>query len=175
MEYEGDMQNAASGAGSVRGFTLIELMVTIAVLAVIMAIAVPSFTRQIQSGRAEMAADGLKRAVASARAMASQTGRRTTITINAAVTGCGSKAAWAITQGTQLLACVSNIDFSKRYEGATLDSTAGATLVFGPSGLSAGLSGDAGNLDSVTYRFVSGSVRKAVTIDAGGVVGVSDA
>ncbi|MET1490565.1 Tfp pilus assembly protein FimT/FimU [Uliginosibacterium paludis] len=169
------MRHKLSCARAGAGFTLIELMVTIAVLAVIMAIAVPSFTRQIQSGRAEMAADGLKRAVASARALASQTGRRTTLTINGVVTDCGDKAAWAITQGGALVSCVSTTDFSKRYEGATLDSTASVTLVFGPSGLSAGLSGAAGNLDSVTYRFVSGSVRKAVTIDAGGVVGVSDA
>ncbi len=169
------MLRGRSSAGVSAGFTLIELMVTIAVLAVIMAIAIPSFTRQIQSGRAEMAADGLKRAVASARALASQTGRRTTLTINGAVTGCGDSAAWAITQGGGLVSCLSATDFSKRYEGATLDSTASVTLVFGPSGLSAGLSGTSGSLDSVTYRFVSGSVRKAVTIDAGGVVGVSDA
>jgi type IV fimbrial biogenesis protein FimT len=165
----------ASSHRASRGFTLIELMVTIAVLAILLAIAVPSFTRQIQSGRAEMAADGLKRAVASARALASQTGRHTTVTINGVVSGCGSKAAWAITQGGSLVACVSNADFSKRYEGATLDSTVSATLIFGPSGLSAGLSGDSGSLDSVTYRFVAGNVRKAVKIDAGGVVEVGDA
>lgn len=169
------MRRLRCSARKSTGFTLVELMVTIAVLAVIMAIAVPSFNSQIQSGRAEMAADGLKRTVASARALASQTGRRTTVTINGSVTGCGTKAVWAITQGSELVSCLSDADFSKRYQGAMLDSNASVTLVFGPSGLSAGLSGESGRIDSVTYRFVAGSVRKLVTIDAGGVVGVSNA
>lgn len=160
--------------GRQTGLTLIEMMVTLVVLAIVLSIAIPSFTKQIQAGRAEMAADGLKRTIASARALAAQTGKRTSVKINGAVTGCGDSAVWAVTQGSTLISCLSTTDFAQRYEGAVLDSTVEVDLVFGPSGLSTGLSNASGSLASVTYRFVSGSQGKAVKIDAGGAVELSD-
>lgn len=147
-----------------RGFTLIEMLVTIAVLAVLLAVAVPSFTSQIQSGRAQMAADGLKRAAANARAIASQTGKRTVLSINSNVTDCGTPAAWAITQGTTVLGCLSQADFSKRYESSTIVGNT-QTVVFLPTGI-------ATNTSAVSFTLSSGSSSKTVRINAGGSVDV---
>lgn len=156
-----------------RGFTLIELLVTVAVLAILLAIAVPSFTQQIQSGRAQMAADGLKRTVTNARSIATQTGKRTTLTLKGSVTGCAD-AAWVITQkspsvsnpdAVTVLGCLTQNDFSKRYEGATLEGADAQSLVFLPTGI-------ASNTDSLTYTFTSGRTSKTLTINAGGSVNV---
>ncbi|MDO6385024.1 MULTISPECIES: GspH/FimT family pseudopilin [unclassified Uliginosibacterium] len=156
-----------------QGFTLIELMVTVAVLAVLLAIAVPSFTAQIQSGRAQMAADGLKRAVANARAIASQTGKRTTLTLKGGVTGC-DPAAWAITQkaatasnpdAVTVVGCLTQVDFSKRYEGTSLAGSDSQSVVFLPTGI-------ATNTSALTYTFTAGSSSKSLTINAGGAVNV---
>jgi type IV fimbrial biogenesis protein FimT len=87
-----------------RGFTLVELMVTLAVFAVLLGIAVPSFSAQIAQNRSQNAADGFKRVVSKARDLARDNGRRTTLTINGtpAVAGCDD-AAWAISQGNEMV------------------------------------------------------------------------
>lgn len=152
------------------GFTLIELMVSIAVLAVILAIAVPSFSKQIQSGRTEAAAQGLARAVASARATASQTGRRTTLLVNGSAK-CGSDSsvavAWRIAQGDDVLSCLSKTDFSSRYEGTVFVNEAASTgsITFLPTGI-------ATNTNALSFGFVSGSTTKTVTINSGGTANV---
>ncbi|MFW6341588.1 MAG: pilus assembly FimT family protein, partial [Halothiobacillaceae bacterium] len=49
------------------GFSLIELMITIAVLAIVLAIAVPSFSFLVQSNRATTLANDLTTAITFAR------------------------------------------------------------------------------------------------------------
>lgn len=51
----------------IRGFTLVELMVTVAVAAILIAIAVPSFSRMIASNRLSTAADEIVGAINTAR------------------------------------------------------------------------------------------------------------
>lgn len=143
-----------------RGFTLVELMVTIAILAIILAIAVPNFSAHIQFGRTEGAAQGLARTVANARAIASQTGRRTTLTINGSVTGCDA-AAWAVTQGANVLGCLTRADFASRYQGASLSGEPN-TINFSPAGIASN--------DEMSYTFTSGSSSKKLRINAGGAV-----
>lgn len=156
-----------------RGFTLVELMVTLAVFAVLLGIAVPSFSAQIAQNRSQNAADGFKRVVSKARELARDNGRRTTLTVNGtpAVAGCDN-AAWAITQGNEVLACLTKADYAKRYAGAAIDGTTTAALSFLPSGIGNGLLADGTSTPSVSYVVKSGDVSKAVTIKSSGVVDV---
>ena len=61
------------------GFTLIELMVVIAIAAIIMTIAVPSFAQMVGQQRVKAAANDFKSAVALARSEARKTGLNTSI------------------------------------------------------------------------------------------------
>lgn len=151
------------------GFTVIEIMISIAVLSIILAVAIPNFTRQIQGGRAEMAAKSFARAVANARDIASRTGRRTMFVINpssSSMTDC-NLAAWAITQetSTKPLVCVTAKDFASRYEGATMTPDTAVTITYLPTGI-------ATNTAAQTYSFVAGNVTKKVTINAGGTADI---
>lgn len=72
------------------GFTLIELIVTIAVLAILLAVAVPSFQDFFERGRLRGAADAATALVATARGEAVKTGRNVTISFS------GTTAAWCL-------------------------------------------------------------------------------
>lgn len=73
-----------------QGFTLIELMVTIAVLAIILGIAVPSFTTQIRNSRSVTLGEEFNSALNYARSEAVKRGGLVSICAsNAAGTGCG--------------------------------------------------------------------------------------
>ncbi|MDP5240738.1 prepilin-type N-terminal cleavage/methylation domain-containing protein [Uliginosibacterium sp. 31-16] len=158
-----------------RGFTLVELMVAVSVMAVLLVIAIPGFTEQIRSGRTQMASDGLKRAVSRAKDVARDTGRRTILTVNGTpvgVAGCDD-AAWAITQGSEIISCLTKADFTKRYEGTSIGSGATAVMTFLPSGIGSGIvNGSGDSISSVSYEMKSGSTFKTVKIYAGGVVDV---
>lgn len=74
--------------GRESGFTLIELMVTIAVLAILLAVAVPAFTAFLEKSRLRGAADALASQFALARAEAMRTDRNVTLAIK------GEDASW---------------------------------------------------------------------------------
>ena len=122
-----------------------------------------------------MAADGLKRSVAKARDVARDTGRRTILTINgtaAGVSGCDD-AAWVVTQGSDVVSCLTKADFAKRYEGASINSSATTIVSFLPSGVGYGLvNGSGDSLASMSYELKAGSASKTVQIKAGGVADV---
>lgn len=159
------------------GMSLIELMVAIAVLAIIVAIAVPNFGSTIQSGRVQAAADGFRRVVAQARDIAAQSGKRATLTINGNVSDCGN-AAWSITQAGTVKVCLTKADFAKRYEGVVLGGDCdNLTTVFGPSGVGGSLlKGVSQNQDgatsAATCSLTGGGVSKNLKIYAGGAVDV---
>ena len=62
-----------------RGLTLIELMVTLSVLAILATLAVPSFQRQIAAARLSEASNELLLATARARTEAIRLGQRVTV------------------------------------------------------------------------------------------------
>jgi len=63
-----------------KGFTAIELAVTMAISAVLITLAIVDFSDRVQQGKSEGASEGFIRAAASARSIASQTGNRTVLT-----------------------------------------------------------------------------------------------
>lgn len=75
-----------------RGFTIIELMITILVLAVLVAVAAPSFTRQIQNNRVLAIADELQGAFALARSEAIK--RAAAVSVCASTDGLECGANW---------------------------------------------------------------------------------
>lgn len=153
-----------------KGFTIIELMIAIAIMAIILAVAIPNFTRQVQGGRAEMAAKSFARTVANARDIASRTGHRTLLVINplpSSVSGC-STPAWVIMQesSTTPLVCMTSADFTSRYQGTAMSPDATVTITYLPTGI-------ASNTTSQTYSFIAGNVTKKVTINAGGTADIA--
>lgn len=62
-----------------RGFTLVELMVTVAVLGVLLAIAAPSFSDMMRNNRSQVAANELVSALNTARADAVKRGARVSL------------------------------------------------------------------------------------------------
>ena len=62
-----------------RGLTLLELLITLSILAILAAIGIPSFTAQIESNRTRAAADQLYQAMQLARTKAVTSNRRATM------------------------------------------------------------------------------------------------
>ncbi len=72
-----------------RGFTLIELMITLAILAIILSATAPSFTRMIEDNRVTTQANTLLSSITLARFEAIKRGANVTITPNAGGYGNG--------------------------------------------------------------------------------------
>ncbi len=77
-----------------KGVTLIELMVTIAILMVITAIALPSFQSAIAASALRSATNDLLTAINQTRSTAAKTGRRATMCISANGTQCATTGNW---------------------------------------------------------------------------------
>lgn len=80
---------------SVRGFTLVELMVTVAVLAVILAIGVPSFTGIMHRNRLTASANELVAALQTAKMEAIRRNSRVVICPTANGTSCSGGSDWS--------------------------------------------------------------------------------
>jgi type IV fimbrial biogenesis protein FimT len=118
-----------------RGFTLLELMVTIAVLAILTTIAVPSFTDLVQSNRITTQANELVAALTFARTEAVKRGRNVNVAVAAANPG------WTVTVTTT---DAGGNDVTLRQverQGSFVNVDAAVNLTFDPSGVPNALAG----------------------------------
>lgn len=143
------------------GFTLVEMLVAVAILAIVLMVAVPDMSRNVSQTQGASASDGLVRAAANARALAVQSGRRTSLQVNTNSASCGGQVAWAIVQGSTAVGCLTQADFNKRYRGATISGT-GTEIVYSPTGIANQLTSD------LVYEVAAGSITTQVRINAGG-------
>ena len=99
------------------GFTAIELLVTISIIAILTAVAAPSFTRLIDSQRLRNASSGLSESLWLARAEALKRNRNVSFTFTSATTG------WSITDSLDNSTLQSQPGFS--LVGSTIKSGTG--------------------------------------------------
>ena len=83
-----------AGPGHAHGFTLIELMVTVVILAVLMAIAIPNFRGVIMSNKLSSQSNELLAALQYARSESIRRNVRVTFCQSANGTSCSTNAAW---------------------------------------------------------------------------------
>lgn len=121
-----------------KGFTLVELMVTVAILAIVLAIAVPSFQGLIRDQQATTVANEVVSAIALARSEAIKRNRNVTVCRrNAAGTDCDSgtnwAAGWAVVDGS-LAVGARAIRVWSPPPGAASVSTAATSITFNAQG-----------------------------------------
>lgn len=122
----------------VKGFTLIELMVTIAVLAIVIGIAVPSFAAMIRDNRAESQSGSMATALNLARSEAVKRGQNVTVR---PVSGTNWTGGWEVAVGTEILRRFPGLegasfstgatDFTFNSRGRLKDLAMGATTTIG--------------------------------------------
>ncbi len=127
------------------GFTLTELMVTLAIAAIILSQAVPSFTTMIQDNRIVTQANDLVTSLNIARSEAVKRGDRVTICKSANNTSCTTAGGWQ--QGW--------IIFTDSNSDATVNNTDTILRTHGPlegNPTLNGVTGNVGNYVSYTYN-----------------------
>lgn len=85
-----------------RGFTLIELMVTMAVLAIVAMIAAPNLSTAIEKRKLETSTTDLEKALAQARSDAVLNRKETTIHLNTTGVDTPTERYWSIPRGVEL-------------------------------------------------------------------------
>ena len=113
-----------------RGFTLVELMITIVLLAIIIAIAIPNFTQFIRNNQVQAKADELKTFLQYARGQAVTTRKSYVVTATSA-------AAWDIKPEGG--AVERKLEFNAA-QAKPLTSASSFPLTFSPSGMASSLS-----------------------------------
>jgi len=121
-----------------RGFTLVELMVTITLLAILMMLAVPSFTSMIRNSQVRSVAEALQNGLRLAQAEAVRRNRQTVFSLTNAEPGPNSAAAangrnWAVHTVPRTTEAASSHVFIQG--GSLADVAAGVTISNGPTAI----------------------------------------
>jgi len=131
-------RNVCSGTAAVAGgFTLVELMVTVAVIAILAVVAVPGMTALINSSRLNGQAEEMVASLQLARAEAIRRNARVTVCASTDGTTCANSSAWTqwIVRGRDNVNGVDDVIRSGRVAGNVQISGPAAGIVFRPSGL----------------------------------------
>jgi type IV fimbrial biogenesis protein FimT len=147
-----------------RGFTLIELMVTLTILAVLVGIGVPSFRTFVENQKVKTGSFELMTAVMMARSEAIKRNATVTLTPTA---GDAWASGWSVLLGTTKLHSQTMMDaVTITQMDADKAEIAPTAISFGPSGRPTGLPGG-----SRAYFKIASSaeVIKCVKLDASGV------
>ncbi|MBL8428348.1 MAG: GspH/FimT family pseudopilin [Dechloromonas sp.] len=119
------------------GFTLVELMVTIVILAILLSIAVPSFQSTIAINRLSAATNDLVASLAQARMEALRQGKRVTVCMSSSGTQCATSSTWQ--QGWISFTDITRSGATANVDGGeSIQSVAGAK----PAGISISGSGN---------------------------------
>lgn len=103
-----------------RGFTLIELIVTMAIMAIIVTMAAPSFSRLFEEQRLNQSTRALINQLAQARSQAATARVETTVNLNSTAVDTATTRNWSPTENIQLIVSdtsISSIVF--RFDGTT--------------------------------------------------------
>lgn len=132
-----------------RGFTLIELMVTIAVLAIVIAIAAPSFTSVIQSNRTTALHHEILGALQLARSEAVKRRSDVIVCRSEDMEDCSNGADWTV---GWIVKDVAGDEVVKVWDSVTGMALTGPLpgLVFHSSGMASGVTGDENDPDFTT-------------------------
>ena len=131
------------GMASARGFTLIELMITVTVIAVLLAIAVPSFSDSILSGKLSSYANDFVASTHLARSEAIKRNARVSICVSANGTSCTTgnwSQGWVVFHDANASNTIDTGEAiierrSGLFTGFSMTSTAGPILIFDPTGV----------------------------------------
>jgi len=89
------MQMTTPGKMAMPGFTLIELMITVALLGLLLALGLPSFADMVRRNRIQSAASSLSVALATARSEAVKRGRNVSICTSSDSSACRTTGDWS--------------------------------------------------------------------------------
>ncbi|MBB3062419.1 GspH/FimT family pseudopilin [Microbulbifer rhizosphaerae] len=171
-----------------QGFTLVELMVTIAVLAIVVGIAVPSFYTQIQNNRSLALAEDFAGALNYARSEAVKRGTRVSLCASADGKKCGGdwKQSWIafVDSATSDDSAAPVIENGEAVLQRWQVPNGKASLTVTQGGKSAGfirynrlgILGRAGGGDisaTLSYRGCAGNTARTITVGPAGMVSVA--
>jgi type IV fimbrial biogenesis protein FimT len=158
------------------GFTLLELMITLAVAAILATIAIPSFWTIIQNNRATTEANELVTALNFARSEAIKRGARVSLCPSTSQTGCTGGTNWS--NGWIVFVDTAANDGSAAVVGEVVrvwTSLSGINNLAGPANIRYRGPGDVIGAGNFTHQLpgCSGDQRRTISIAASGRINVT--